>query len=267
MKKIYLLDRNAVSIIKDSNSGKCRKGSKLKLLERIRFLDNKKSIFSPLLSILEGQHGRQETKEEINETIAKESRHIRSFFKHAKTDSDSLTKNNELISELISGEREINFDGYMSFLEYASKYIYQPLSETKKQETLEYLIKHANSLNIPLGHPVIMCCAATIFGSPEARKVVKPKKLRKYNAHNALSDIISISRINNIKSLTRNNNVAFKFITLDRSLEKFISMISVIEVTPSSDGCFQRLSYSRKLFPDLGESEYQNLMKRLGSEL
>lgn len=266
MKKIYLLDRNAVSIIKDSNSGKPQEGDKLELLKKIKSLDNKKSVFSPLLSILEGQRGRRETKEEINETIAKESSHIGRFFKRAKTDSDFLAKNNALISELISGERELNFDGYMSFLDYARKHIYQPLSETKKHETLEDLIKRANSLGIPLGHPVVMCCAATIFGSQEARKVVKPK-IAKYNAHNALSDIISISRINNIKSLTRNDNIIFKLITLDAALEKFISMVSVIEVTPSNDGCFQRLSYSRELFPDLGESEYQNLMKRLGSQL
>jgi len=266
MKKIYLLDRNVVSIIKDSNSEKPQKGKKLELLNKIRFRDDKRSIFSPLLSILEGQHGRRETKEEINATIEKESKHIKTFFKHAIIDSDFLIKNNELISDLISKEREIKSDEYMSFLGYASRLIYQPLSEDTRKATLADLIKHANSLGIPLGHPVFMCCVATIFGSQEARKVVKPKK-EKYDAHNALSDIILISRINNIKLLKRNNEIILKFITLDHSLEKFISMVSVIEITPSSDGCFQRLSYNRKLFPCLGESEYQNLMKQLGGEL
>lgn len=263
MSKIYLLDRNAVSIIKDSNCGKPQEGKKLELLKKIKSLDNKKFIFSPLLSIFEGQHGRRETRDEITQTIAKESSHIGRFFKNARTDCDFLRENNLLISNLISGERELNFDGYIGFLNYAKEYIYQPLPEEKKYEVLEELVKEASHFGVPLGHPVFVCCAATIFGCSVARKVLKPK-VKNYNAHNALSDLILISRINNIKSLMVNDRVKFKFVTLDVALEKFISMVSVVSVSPINNGCLQYLSYSQELFPDLGESDYQRLMERLG---
>lgn len=62
---LHLLDRNAVSLIKESNAGKIQTdATKIGFLQKLRRLDRKQDYVSPLLSIIEGEHGRADTVEE-----------------------------------------------------------------------------------------------------------------------------------------------------------------------------------------------------------
>lgn len=89
---LHLLDRNAVSLIKESNAGKIQTdATKIGFLQKLRRLDRKQDYVSPLLSIIEGEHGRADTVEEKMAAQWKESDAVRHFFKSAQTDSDFST--------------------------------------------------------------------------------------------------------------------------------------------------------------------------------
>lgn len=78
---LHLLDRNAVSLIKEANAGKEQLSQKkIAFLDRLRKLDRLGDYISALLSIIEGELGREDTVGEKALCQAKESTALRHFF-------------------------------------------------------------------------------------------------------------------------------------------------------------------------------------------
>lgn len=88
---LLLLDRNAVAILKDAVAGKPQPDEKKQAaLEALRALDVPEHSFSPLLSIIEGEKGREDTVDEKAGCLEKETDVIGAFFTRANTDAAHL---------------------------------------------------------------------------------------------------------------------------------------------------------------------------------
>jgi hypothetical protein len=94
------LDRNAVSLIKEANVGRIQTvRRKIDFLLCLRELDRSDSYISPLLSIIEGERGREDTTEEKAECQKKESAALRFFCKIATVDSDYLDASQSIVTK------------------------------------------------------------------------------------------------------------------------------------------------------------------------
>ncbi len=126
MGKCFLLDRNILSIIKDSINNKPQKTTeKINMLGFLKKIDRRTNFVSPILSIIEGQTGKRESKNEITQTILKESDFISSFFKFARVDTSFLQEHHNYMSSVFSENTEENWDNYDCFLTEVNKLLYQ----------------------------------------------------------------------------------------------------------------------------------------------
>ncbi|TDB43248.1 hypothetical protein [Photorhabdus luminescens] len=88
---MYLLDRNVVNLIKNVVAGKeLTDKRKLHYVQFLRRIDTPMSYISPLLSIIEGECGREDNAEEKANCQKEESEALRQFFSIANIDSDHL---------------------------------------------------------------------------------------------------------------------------------------------------------------------------------
>jgi len=270
VKNFYLLDRNIISIIKESVAGvKQTRKDKLTALANLRKIDKKSSVVSPMLSIIEGQSGRKESSPEVKNTLLKETEAISLFFKNAKVDSKFLTDNSEQVCFALSQDIEEKWNDYDSFLKESNNFIFQPVSSKNKIAYEANIISLAKKHSINCGHLVVMICLSCLYGCDTAKKVLKPKKVKKSN-YNSLSDIQLLSRVNRVNALIGKYNLKYrtKLLTIDKPLNELQKLIDVLSSDIKSCGTvFSRMSYSASMFPDLNESEYLSLMERTGAEL
>ncbi|MEL4440342.1 hypothetical protein [Shewanella algae] len=265
--KLILLDRNAVATIKENLNGKSVDINRLKTL---RNLDNKKNHISPILSIIEGQIGKRETKEEMMLTLKKEADAISEFYRRATKDSEYLLETADSMCDVFSNHNEHKWDNYVNFLTQANPILFQNVAKHKKQESIESLLSLAKANNIYAGHPTVIICLSILFGSNEARSVLKPKKdVENFKSYNAVSDIILISRICHIKAIFSQSkkSTLLKFITFDEGLEFFLKSIRVLDNKIIQDGGVEiEAEYSHKLFPGLTKEEFTSFMVKLKND-
>ncbi|EGR1226466.1 hypothetical protein EBM84_24435 [Vibrio parahaemolyticus] len=270
MSKFYLLDRNIVSVIKDAVDAKPqRTNDKTMMLKKLRGIDRRTNFISTMLSVREGQIGKHESEEETKRTIDKEADYLASFYKNAKVDSAIIKNNKELVSDVFSGNLEIYWEKYESFLKFSNEFLFQPISKKEKPRRLEEIISYADKLGLSKGHPVFISVLSCFYGSPISRAVIKPKKA-KPNFYNEISDLVVLTRVNRVKLniFNRNPKIKVEFLTLDKKLSKFLDCINVISIGEIKEGeLLTTSSYSSSLFPELKKQEYFSLMERLGANL
>lgn len=258
--RIYFLDRNAISVVKDNVAGRL---VPIERLARLRSIDIRRNFVSPLLSIIEGQSGIKETQEQLRATLKKESAALSVFFKKARTDSEHLGENEDQFVEAFSGEVEKKFNDYLDLVKLAHGLLVEP--KNNRRPIQDALLQFAKERGISPGHPVVVCCLATLYGNKNARKVLKPKlnstddELDR-RAYNAVSDLLVLSRIQNIYAIQRpsdRKNTQIKLLTFDDGLNGFLKAISVVGSTlKDSETTASEVIYDRSLFPDLTDDEY-----------
>jgi len=274
MLKLHLLDRNAVSLIKESVAGKPSNGDHIGWLSQLRRLDNRKNTVSALPSIWEGQVGRREVVHEKQKTLEKESLAVKRFYRHARTDYDFLLNDQSETSIVLSGETELDGRDYEKLIITTQSELYSPLNLKDANIWKDSFIEQVRELGIALTHPVVIFCLSTLYGCLEARKVINPKgNPEKRNSHNALTDILSISRVEFIRlrllSLAGSKKVSVKFITFDSNLSYMIRELQP-EGISIARGNSARVKFSyvptKKIFPNLSQPDYDELMNQLISE-
>jgi len=256
--RIYLLDRNAIAVVKDSVAGK---NVDIKRLAKLRSIDIRGNVISPLLSIIEGQSGKKETRDQLRETLKKECNALSEFFKIARTDSEYLVEYEDQFSEAFSGEIETKFDDYLDLVKLSHKLLAEPKSN--KQLIQDEFLQFAHKRGISPGHTTVICCLATLYGNKDARKVLKPKlkstdEELDRRSHNAVSDLLILSRMQNVRAILSprdQKNTIIKHLTFDDGLNGFLKAISVLgchridSETTSTD-----VIYTKSLFPDLNRT-------------
>lgn len=269
---VYFLDRNVLATIRLYNEKRpVQSHDKRVMLNKLRKLDRPNNVFSLIVSINEGQSARIETANEFQSSFERDADSLGNFFRYARTDVDIMKKllspNNQESIETLYEERIAD---YLSFIEMASQYLYQPLSKARKIEVRDMLIKEARTRNIDTQHPILICCLAVLFGSATARGILKPTQDAR-NSYNALSDIMVISRICRVVAAGKGSRGSagpnLRFITLDKKLSEFLRHMTIIEVDSALDetGHYTKttLEINPLMFPDLQKSEVAELLSLL----
>lgn len=267
-RKYFLVDRNVVSIIKNSNSGTPTKiKPQLMMLKKLRKIDSDHSFITPLVSIIEGQIGKIESDQETRETAKREANAIKTFFRHAHTDADLILGDLEGFVSAIN-DIKCHHDNYYYFIKEVCKLIFQPISKNKLDKIKINILSLAEKSNIQPIDPVVICSLSVLYGCKISRCVLKPKQIED-NSHNSLSDIRILTIITDIILTNKNNSKSkyfnFQFLTLDTSLSKFLSLTKIINIEKKieSDGKIVEITYNKSLFPYLTEKEYINLFIEL----
>lgn len=265
--RIYLLDRNAVSVVKDSVAGN---RVPINRLAKLRSIDIRGNFVSPMLSIIEGQSSIKETREQLRATLKKESIALSAFFKNARTDSEYLIENEDHFSEAFSGEVEKKFNDYLDLVKLSHQFLAEPKSN--KQLIRDEFLRFAHKRGISPGHPAIICCLATLYGNKDARKVLKPKlngtddEINR-RSYNAASDLLVLSRMQNIHAIQSprdRKNTKIKLLTFDDGLNGFLRAISVVGSNlKDSETTSSEVIYERSLFSGLSQDEYVSLLQEI----
>lgn len=265
--KLFLLDRNAVDCIKNANKGvKQTDPNKLALLERLRALDVQGHAISPLLSIIEGEQGRNDTAEEKAACAVTEASALKGFFNHAVVDSAFLHANARVAGQVFTEHREKGWDAREQFLFVACPLLYPSPGKEVRSALERQLIKEARKAGLQPGDPTLMLALAALHGGKAARKVLKPKKLSTYNT---LSDIHVISRVGLILAVTKNMkaDLSVEVVTMDFGLEGVLECVDRVHESVNQDGELSlQLKYSPLLFEELSEAEAIDLMHRALAE-
>lgn len=264
---LHLLDRNAVSLIKESNAGKAQTDrKKIAFLQRLRRLDRQQDYVSPLLSIMEGERGQEDTAEEKAACQRKESEAIRRFFKAAHTDSDLLDACSDVTGRVFSGHRESGWDAREAFLSDAASLIADPVRKDQRQRVESHLVALAAKTELSPNDPLVVLCLACLHGSEDARSVIKPRKL---DAYNVLSDLHVLSRVGAVRAVAQQYpaRLRVRFVSMDKGLVGVLAQIGLVSGLLSADGDLQLdLAYRHGLFPGLTEAAYVALLRTITSE-
>jgi hypothetical protein len=262
---LVLLDRNVVSVIKDANAGKEQKGPKQqRILERLREIDKPQYAVSPILSLIEGERGREDSADEKATGLAKETRALADFFDFASTDSRVLADTAAAFVSVFTGMRETKTDQRAQLLARGGPLVAQKIAAAKRRDVEEMLRDIAVDLQLDHGDAMLMLLVACLYGNEHARNVIKPTAPGK--AYNVLSDIHLIPRLELVKIQARKLPIPLdvQFWTLDEGLDHVLSSVVVASSRIARDGELQmELRYLPRLFPDLAEDEAIDLLQRL----
>ena len=240
---IYVLDRNIISIIKDKNSNKSiTDENKQKILDDLlNRIKCSKSIVTPILSLLEGQHGRMECADEISDTVNKEQEALGNFFGRKKVDR-SLIENKDFFSLFkiakTSNEYHENIKAKINFLKDINEYLYQPLSTRARSDARDKVMsiqrekygKYFDNFN-----PIVIAALCSIYDNKVCKKILKPKKdINNTNYYNAVMDFqyfnlfVYISgRMEGRYNKKYNAKNRLVFLSGDKNLNEFFSWYDV----------------------------------------
>lgn len=262
--KLFLLDRNAVSCIKDANAGKEPVDEKKRnLLERLRNLDQVGLRISPLLSIIEGEKGRADTVEEKAACVFKEAGALELFYRNAQVDSELLRDNVGLTSETFAGRIEEFWGLREEFLNFAFPQLGGGVPKEKRAAIEAMLIAEARRIGLQAGDPALMLNLAALYGGRAARELLKPTKTKLYNA---LSDLHVISRLGLMLAVARKlqTTLSIEVVTLDQGLDGVLRSIELVDQTPAKGGALKHhVRYSASLFDELSRDEAIDVMERV----
>ncbi len=253
---LLLLDRNAVAIIKAAVAGKPQSDeAKMAALEALRALDIPENSISPLLSIIEGERGREDAADEKAGCLEKETDVVGRFFKQANTDAAHLRGLKQWAAELFAGMKESMWDERADYLTKAAPLVLQKVAENKRLGVEVELVQLARTCGLAPNDGIVMLFLACLYGSDAARKVIKPARP---NAYNVLSDLHVIPRVGMIKTAAGMlpRPVKVRFWTLDEGLFGVLSHVDIVRSHFAAAGELQmQVRYKPALFPDLIKDE------------
>jgi hypothetical protein len=267
---MYFLDRNAISIIKESLGKNIVDREKKNKLQYLKSLDKRGNAVASIYSILEGQSGIKELKEEMENTLDIEIKAMSKFYNRAKTDSSILEETrNDFINIFSTYKRVEQEDAYKEIIRklWNDKH-YNPVSKKDRKMYLTEFIQFSKGLKISVGHPIVVCCLALLCGNSVARKILKIKKNLTSEEieraiYNSYNDLIIISELATVKAHVKEMStlpITIEFVTFDKALEVFISF-ATFDSKLIKDGNRVSCKYKPELFSDLDDDEYEELMQ------
>lgn len=261
---LFLLDRNCVSIIKTAVSGKEQPDEKKQAaLEALKAIDLPQYSISPILSIMEGEKGREDDADQKALCLETEADAIGQFFKLANTDAAHLDGLKDIAAELFAGMKESQWDNRADFLTKAAPLVVQKVAAENRRGVEDKLVELAAATGLAANDAIVMLFLACLYGSNDARKVIKPAKP---NPYNVLSDLHVIPRVGLIRAVARQQPTPVKvlFRTLDEGLFGVLSQVDIVLSHLTDDGKLQmQIRYKPELFPDLARTDAIAMLQRL----
>lgn len=261
---LFLLDRNAVSLIKDAVAGRePPNAKKFADLATLRAIDVPQHGISTLLSIMEGAHGNADSVGEKAACLVEETDAITQFFLRARTDVVHLRVLSNVVAQIFTGLQESQWDERAHFLVKAAPFVVQKVAERKRRDVENELVRLALESGLAANDVIVMFFLSCLYGNDAARRVIKPNKP---NAYNVLSDVHSISRVGMVKAAAGQlrRPIKVRFHTLDEGLQGVLQHVGIVRPRfTSAGGLEMQIRYGLRLFPELPAADSLALLQRL----
>lgn len=269
--RIYMIDRNIASKI-SSNFKNCDSEDK----NYIKSLDTKGSVISLLLANIEGRLGIPQDMNQASFGMLAEGDVVKSFFKKARVDAGFFETFNNLASwGVTSHQREVLLEN-SEVVGYLQDTLYQPFSLSQAKVIREDIFTFATQRGFDVGHPIILCGLASLYGNKNAHGVLKPKEPKandpKRNAkiYNALADLMVIVNLSELTSSSRGMNMNIRFATIDKPLRGFVQEFGLLGVTKSRLALVNdsniSIGFNMTLFPKLASSDAEDFIAWFNSK-
>lgn len=238
---IYFLDRNIISLIKEINSGKDISKQKQEVLNELEKIKNDiNSRVTPIFSLIEGQTGHQENKDEINETRIKEIKELENFFGAKKVERYF---NSNMLDDFYNFKQSpdhINdVKNKEKFLKEINGLIINKLKKEVMCKKREEILRKAWEFKIDRNDPIIKVALMCLYNNETCRKIIKPKKNEdEFKTYGAVLDLYHFTLFTYLSAYFKYSfkyefkyygychyRIYFKmkFLTDDRSLKEFFS--------------------------------------------
>lgn len=230
---LYFLDICVVNVTKLSANALEKDARKGKLADYLRWLDRPQNSFSYLCALIEkvsDSRGKL-SDSELEKQILNDVTGLRAFFRNARV----IEPDDFLISylrELRGLPNELARPNYIKFLKIINSQfkLMDTVPPILRLEKFAEILKEADTLLIAKQHIIIFIVLGCLYGNKSAKKLMKFKKdSKKFEAENALADIMLISRFAQlrlqIEQMGRKGNSPYirsKFITDDDGLTGMI---------------------------------------------
>ncbi|WP_434728267.1 hypothetical protein ACLN6O_05240 [Acinetobacter sp. PVC-6A] len=200
---LFLLDICVVGVTKLNRNTLDSNNRKAKYIDLLKTYDEPHYCFSFLPALMEQVSDSRGLKpaDEIKKQLIEDINSLRSFFKNAsvyETDEFILNFADELMGKHIEKNRE-NFLKFLSMMNDSYK-LHNTIASNLRIEKAREIIEEAKKSNISPQHPLVIIILACLYGNPSAKKILKFKdNPKKFQAENALADIMLIQRFTKIK--------------------------------------------------------------------
>ena len=263
--RVYFLDRNIISIIKDSNLNRKQKDrNKLDILKKLREIDRDGCFITPILSIMEGEHGKLEDKsKQIEDVIDIEFSELEKFFHNAELDKafNLLFMKELLVIGKLGRDYKNNIKNKEGFLSDIRELILNLPKKEKLKERINQILDIASSYKLSRDNPMVIACILSICGEGQCKKIIKPNKEKYYNAAMDFTHLSIFSFLKSQYTHTyrrgRKEIVHCKLITGDIALNNFIKYFDFDSINgdflPQDFGYYATINlseYGKKKIPD-----------------
>jgi len=200
---LHFLDICVVNAAKLSAAALQNDTRKASYVSRLQSLDRPQHCFSYLCALIEKvSDTRGSTSDaELEEQVLNDMAALRAFFKNARVyEPDDFVIS--YLRELRCAPHELARPSYLSFLETINNQsgLKDPVAPALRFQKAVEILGDADALSISRQHPVVLLTLACLYGNQAARKLMKFKAdPQKFNAENALADIMAISRFASLK--------------------------------------------------------------------
>lgn len=276
---LYMLDICVVSATKLTSDSLEKNPRKANLINHLRELDRPNNSFSYLFALMEKVSDPREidTDEELEAKILSDLASMRNFFTKARiSEPDEFVL--EFLKELRGNPIEQKRSDYLGFLTALNDdfKLCNPVASKQRLKIAKKIIEQTGHFNFSCQHPIVAIGLACLYGNPAAKKLMKFKASpQKFDAENALADIMLISRFAaiklNIEQLGREgvgNYLRLNFITDDNGLIEIIKCFTpkIVRHIDKNDGRETQTTMTvklKELLTDIETEEYNHLLNLL----
>lgn len=268
-RRIFFLDRNFISVIKDVNAEKVISADKKDILSKLKEIDRRENIITPILSLFEGEHGRLDSESEIEHIVSKETYHVKNFFIYASVDKSIRRELLPLFKEgKLSSEFQTDISNKIKFLQEVNRYIYQPVSSEERASFRDEIVDLLAAFNIDKCHPISVAVLCALYEDEVCKKILKPKKdINKTNYYNAVMDFQHFShysmfsgQMKGVYSRKQGAVIDCIFLTHDKSLTEFFTWFNFNKVNSRINDDFISMNIS---LSDKGISKIPDELKEI----
>ncbi|WP_175998270.1 hypothetical protein [Burkholderia stabilis] len=263
---IFLLDRNVVALIKHAVAGgRQRDARKQAYLDGLRALDVPENSMSPILSIMEGEKGSEDSADEKAECLEKEVDAVGQFFKRANTDAEYLRAFKGDAAAQLAYWRESQWGARAAFFSSTAELVVQKVAERERRCVEDELVRRARAAGLATDDAILMLLLACLYGSDAARRVLKPAKP---NAYNVLTDVHNIARVGMVKAVAQQSPypIDVRFLTMDQGLLDVLHHVRIVRPRITAAGGLEmQIGYGPALFPALSTADVHALLQRCTS--
>lgn len=200
---LYILDICAVGATKLDETLLENQPRKANLIKRLRDLDLPHNCFSYICALMEKVSDSRGLlpAEELKNQILADVTSLKTFFQAARFyETEDYLVN--YLDELLGCSIEDKRAEYLHFINNLNNEftLYNRTSPTDRFAKAKKIISDASALTISTQHPIVTIALACLYENQSAKKIMKFRANRhKFDAENALADILLISRFAKIK--------------------------------------------------------------------